>query len=72
VPTQKAIKTYITSQIGGGAGTLNVNSITIGQIFITGQEISTTSGTQINVEQKMNFLDGVDGVPVAMNYFLSS
>ena len=72
VPTQKAIKTYITSQIGGGAGSLNVNSITVGQIFITGQQISTTSGVQIDVEQKMNFLDGVDGVPVAMNYFLSS
>ena len=31
VPTQKAIKTYITSQIGGGVATLNVNSVTAGR-----------------------------------------
>jgi hypothetical protein len=71
VPTQKAIKTYITSQIGGGAATLNVNSITAGQIQISGQEITTTTGNQIRVLRKMNFEKGVDGVPVAMNYFLT-
>lgn len=72
VPTQKAIKTYITSQIGGGSATLNVNSITAGQIQISGQQITTTTGNQIVVEQKMNFQKGVDGVPVAMNYFLQA
>jgi hypothetical protein len=71
VPTQKAIKTYITSQIGGGAATLNVNSITAGQVQISGQEITTTTGNQILVTNKMNFQSGVDGVPVAMNYFLT-
>ena len=71
VPTQKAIRTYITSQIGGGAATLNVNSITAGQVQISGQEITTTTGNEITVVQKMNFEKGVDGVPVAMNYFLT-
>ena len=70
VPTQKAIKTYITSQIGGGAATLNVNSITAGQIQITGQQITTTTGRQINVLETTNFQAGVDGHPIAMNYFL--
>jgi len=70
VPTQKAIRTYITSQIGGGAATLNVNSITAGQVQISGQQITTTSGNQINVERKLNLKQGVDGVPVALNYFL--
>lgn len=70
VPTQKAIRTYITSQIGGGAATLNVNSITAGQVLISGQEITTTTGNQINVETKLNLTKGVDGVPVALNYFL--
>jgi hypothetical protein len=64
VPTQKAIRTYITSQIGGGAATLNVNSITAGRIEISGQQITTTTGEQINMLQKINF--------VAMNYFLLS
>ncbi len=71
VPTQKAIRTYITSQIGGGAATLNVNSIVAGQIEISGQQITTTTGNQINVLQKVNFKNGVDGVAVAMNYFLN-
>ena len=72
VPTQKAIKTYITSQIGGGAGELNVNSITAGVIRITGQEITTTTNAQINITQKVNFTGGIKGAPVALNYFLSS
>jgi len=72
VPTQKAIKAYITSQIGGGASTLNVNSITAGEILIVGTSISTTTNNQIVVNQKMNFTKGVDGVPIAMNYYLKS
>jgi hypothetical protein len=71
VPTQKAIKTYITSQIGGGAATLNVNSVTAGQIEINGQQITTTLGNKIDVLNVMNFEKGVTGVPVAMNYFLT-
>jgi len=71
VPTQRAIRTYITSQIGGGAATLNVNSITAGQVQIDTDRILTTSGNQINVLQKMNFPEGVDGVPLAMHYFLN-
>jgi len=70
VPTQKAIKTYITSQIGGGVATLNVNSVTAGVIEITGDTISTTSGAKINIEDRMNFIGGIDGAPVALNMFL--
>ena len=70
VPTQKAIKTYIASQIGGGAGELNVNSITAGSVLITGQEITTTTGAQINILQKVNYTGGISGSPVAMNYYL--
>ena len=72
VPTQKAIKTYIASQIGGGAGELNVNSLTAGVIKVSGQEITTTTLAQINILQKVNFTGGITGSPVAMNYFLSS
>ena len=70
VPTQKAIKTYIASQIGGGAGELNVNSITAGSVLISGQEITTTTGDQINILQKVNYTGGISGSPVALNYFL--
>ena len=72
VPTQRAIKTYIASQIGGGSGELNVNSVTAGIIKISGQEITTTTSAQINIQRKVNFTGGISGAPVALNYFLSS
>ena len=44
VPTQKAIKTFISSQLGSGGGNLAVNAITAGDIQITGTEITTNAG----------------------------
>ena len=70
VPTQRAIRTYITSQIGGGASTLNVNQIIAGLVQISGQEITTTTVVPINVKAQFNFVKGIDGAPVALNMFL--
>jgi hypothetical protein len=69
VPTQKAIKSYITAQIGGGSSTLNVNTLTAGVIYISGNTITTTNNGQINITSKMNFTGGIDGAPVALAYF---
>ena len=70
VPTQRAIRTYITSQIGGGASTLNVNQIIAGLVQISGQEITTTTVVPINVKAQFNFQGGINGAPVALNMFL--
>ena len=70
VPTQKAIRTYVASQIGGGNSTVNVNTLVAGTIQITGSNISNTAGTQINIKNKANFTQGIDGSPLALNYFL--
>jgi len=70
LPTQRAIKAFIASQIGGGGGALNVNSITAGVVYIAGNTITTTTNVQINITTKMNFTGGVDGSPVAMSLFL--
>jgi hypothetical protein len=70
VPTQKAIKSYISSQIGGGGSSINVNTLTAGVVYIAGNTISTTTGVQINVTNKMTFIGGVDGTPLAMNFLL--
>ena len=72
VPTQKAIKTYIQSQIGGGSGELNVNQITAGQVRINSDTITHTTGGTINITVNTNFTGGIDGDPVALNYFLLS
>ena len=69
VPTQKAIKAYITSQIGGGQSSLNVNTITSGVVYIAGNTISTTTGVQLYVSSKMLFTGGIDGAPVALSFF---
>jgi hypothetical protein len=69
VPTQKAIKAFITAQIGGGQSSLNVNTITSGQIYIAGNTISNTNNAQIYVSSKMTFTGGIDGAPVALAYF---
>jgi hypothetical protein len=70
IPTQRAIKAYISSQIGGGGSSLNVNTLTAGVIFIAGQQITTTTSVQININSKVNFTAGIDGYPVALNLFL--
>jgi len=70
LPTQKAIKTFITSQIGGGQSSLNVNTLTAGVVFIAGNVITTTTGGQIQVKAKMNFVGGIDGAAVAMPFFM--
>lgn len=71
LPTQKAIKSYISSQIGGGGSSLNVNTLTAGSIYIAGNSISTTTQVQIKVANKMYFIAGVDGSPLAVNFLLN-
>ena len=70
VPTQRAIKAYIESQIGGGGATLNVNSVTAGDIFIGTDTITTVSGDPINIKANVLFTGSVLGLPLAYNLFL--
>jgi hypothetical protein len=70
VPTQKAIRAFVASQIGGGSSTVNVNTLVAGTIEITGSQIRNTVGNQINIKNKANFTQGIDGSPLALNYFL--
>jgi hypothetical protein len=69
IPTQRAIKAFISSQIGSGSSALNVNSLTAGIVFISGDTITTTTGAQININTKMNFNSGVDGYFLAHTLF---
>jgi len=72
VPTQRAIRAYISAQIGGGGAALNVNSLVAGFIEIAGTQISTTTGSTIQMKANFNFQAGVRGYPVAWNYFLNN
>ncbi len=70
VPTQRAIKSYIASQIGGGGASLNVNSVIAGSIQISGSTITTTGSETISMNAGFNFRKGVTGLPIAFSYFL--
>jgi hypothetical protein len=71
VPTQRAIKAYIASQIGGGGASLNVNSVTAGSVYVGTNQITTTSGAVIAMRGKFRFEGSVTGYPLAWNYFLN-
>ena len=71
LPTQRAIKAFIASQIGGGGASLNVNSVTAGAIFISLNVITTVTSAPIKMNADFDFRGGVTGVPLAFNYFLN-
>jgi len=71
VPTQRAIKAFIASQIGGGGASLNVNSVTAGSIFISSNVITTVTGIPIKMDANFEFRGGVTGYPLAFNFFLN-
>jgi hypothetical protein len=70
VPTQKAIKTYLEGQIGGGGSSLNVNKLTAGTVEISSNVITSTGNIPIDINTKVKFKGGVDGTPLALNFFL--
>ena len=70
VPTQRAIKAFIASQIGGGGAALNVNSVTAGSIKISGNQIENITGTAIKMNAVFEFRGGVIGLPIAFHYFM--
>ena len=72
VPTQKAIKAYIASRIGGGGSDLDVNEIQAGSIkFTAPNQIGHIGGTiyTLDVRSNANFTRGVVGGALAMKYF---
>ena len=71
IPTQRAIKAYISSQIGGGGASLVVNSITAGVILISTNTITTLAGETITMNATVDFRGPVTGIPLALNYFLT-
>lgn len=70
VPTQRAVKAYISSQIGGGGASLNVNSVTAGSIYIAGTQISTVTNVAITMQARVNFQNSIRGYPVAWNFYM--
>ena len=71
VPTQKALKTFIEAQIGGGGADVVVSGLLAGQTNILNQdEISSPTGV-VNFEDQINFTDGVLGDMLKATLFLN-
>jgi hypothetical protein len=69
VPTQKAIKSYIASQIGGGGSSIVANSLAVGNTYLTGTSISAVTGA-VDFTSNINFTRGITGTLLALNYYL--
>jgi hypothetical protein len=61
VPTQAAIIKYLQSRISSGGADALTNALIAGQVRISGNNISTRSGNQINIPVPVNHLGNVSG-----------
>ena len=64
VPTQRAIRSYINSQLGSGSNSLTVNVLNAGKIFIENETITTGAGT--NSDMILD-ADGTGKITVSAN-----
>ena len=69
VPTQAAILKYLESRISSGGADAVTNALIAGQVRISGNNVTTTSGLQINIPVSVHQTGGVDGDLVALQLF---
>lgn len=69
VPTQRAIKGFISRRISGGGADAQTGILIAGVTRIGPQQISNTVGQQVIVNKKVNIRKGIDGSMLAMTYF---
>lgn len=72
VPTQRAIKAYLTARVSGGGADAITGQLTAGTVQIGPDSLGTTTGDELIFTAKVNFRGGIDGSLVALNYFTSS
>ena len=72
VPTQKAIKAFISRRISGGGSDAATGRLIAGTVSIGPQSIGNTTGIQNIVPVVMNFKRGIDGVMLAQTFFSDS
>lgn len=70
VTTQRAIKAYLTSRVSGGGSDAITGGVTAGTVIVGPNKFDGTGGTPIQVPVNVNFKGGVDGMMLAMPYFV--
>ena len=71
IPTQRAIKAYITARISGGGADAVTGQLTAGITRIGPDSIGTTTGQEVIFDVKVNFRGGVDGDFLSHALFVS-
>jgi hypothetical protein len=69
VPTQRAIIAYLESRISSGGADAVTNVLIAGQVRISSNNVTTTSGLPIQAIPKINILGGTDGHYLASMYY---
>ena len=69
VPTQRAIIAYLTSRISSGGADAVTNVLIAGQVRVSSNNITTTSGLPITVTPKVNISGGIDGAYLTAMYY---
>ena len=70
VATQRAIKAYLTSRVSGGGSDAITGGVTAGTVIVGPNKFDGTGGIPIQVPVNVNFKGGVDGMMLAMPYFV--
>ena len=72
IPTQRAIKAYVSARVSGGGSDARTGSAISGLVSVGPENITTTTGTQIDIPVPVRFTRGVDGSMLALAYFMDS
>ena len=69
VPTEAAIISYLESRISSGGADASTNTLIAGQVKVSSNNITTTSGLQINIPVSVHQIGGIDGDMLAQQLF---
>ena len=72
VPTQKAIKAYLSTRLSVGGAEVAVPSFIAGQVSVGPAQISTTTGVFLNFPVAVNFNNSINGRMLAEIFFYQS
>lgn len=70
IPTQRAIKAYLSASISGGGSNALTTQFTAGIVRVGPQQLGTTTGEAVQFPTKVSINGEIDGSLLALNYFL--
>ena len=72
MPTQKAIRSYINSRVSGGGADAITGQLTAGVVRVGPDLITTTTGDELIILNRVNFKGGIDGDWLTQSFFMSA